>query len=261
MTGMPETLELNIGELTQRKLPAAKPVLSRLQVLQFVLVALCAMLLVACFVYGVRYVQQPHVLPIKQVMIKGQFDYLDKEGLASELRPYAAGGFFSLDVKTLMEKGLASPWVKSVDVRRVWPEQLEIVLTEHVPFAYWGNDSLISVQGAVFTPVTLPRGQWPKLIGPQGQSVKVRQMYEYSRGLLEPMGLKVEQVELDARRSWTIQLSDNVKLLLGREHDYQRLTRFVQVQSALAKDWANIASIDMRYTNGFAVGYKAQTEL
>jgi cell division protein FtsQ len=59
---------------------------------------------------------------------------------------------------------------------------------------------------------------------------------------------------MDARRAWQLSFDNGLLLKLGREHNEDRLERFIDVyQGALSGYHAQIEAIDMRYTNGLAV--------
>jgi cell division protein FtsQ len=67
----------------------------------------------------------------------------------------------------------------------------------------------------------------------------------------------IKRLVLDERRSWEMQLSNNVIVKLGRENTENRLARFIKVfnlENTL--DMKNIESMDLRYPNGFAVRMK-----
>ena len=40
---------------------------------------------------------------------------------------------------------LDMPWVADISIRRVWPDKLNMVVTERVPLARWGDDVLMAV--------------------------------------------------------------------------------------------------------------------
>ncbi len=69
-------------------------------------------------------------------------------------------------------------------------------------------------------------------------------------------GLRLTGVRLDARGAWELKLGDGVAVRLGRQSVDERLERFITLASAtVAKRIAEISYIDMRYTNGFSVGW------
>src|SRR3546814_13758828 len=54
------------------------------------------------------------------------------------------------------------PWVDQAEVRKHWPDVVEVRIVEHRPFARWGDDQLLSEDGDLFpvaaavVPASLP---------------------------------------------------------------------------------------------------------
>ena len=75
------------------------------------------------------------------------------------------------------------------------------------------------------------------------------------------LGLDVNKLELDERRSWSMLLSNGVELQLGRNDTERRIERFVKVFSMRnAPNIDDIKYIDLRYPNGFAMKAKTPPE-
>ena len=97
----------------------------------------------------------------------------------------------------------------------------------------------------------------PLLEGPDGSEHQVAQLYLDTSAQLAPIGLRLTRVSLDARGAWELALSNNVTVRLGRQDVYHRLNRFVHAASPVIAARSNdVAYVDMRYSNGFAVGWK-----
>ena len=74
---------------------------------------------------------------------------------------------------------------------------------------------------------------------------------------LVEQGLRVAALRLDARGAWELDLSNGVTVRLGRRQVDERMERFVQVGAAvIAGQAAKIQYIDMRYSNGFSIGWR-----
>ena len=74
--------------------------------------------------------------------------------------------------------------------------------------------------------------------------------------LLAPHALVLRQLSVDARGDANLRLDNGLEVRLGRENAELRLERFVSVAlPTLASQLPNVAYVDMRYTNGFAVGF------
>jgi cell division protein FtsQ len=100
----------------------------------------------------------------------------------------------------------------------------------------------------------------PALSGPDGGAQDVLADYNSFVALTGPRGLGIAQLTVDARGAASVRLSDGIEVRLGREAAQQRLARFGAVAlPALGAQLSSVAYVDMRYTNGFAVGWKTAT--
>jgi len=197
------------------------------------------------------------VLPIASVKIEGEFNYLDKNLLQNKALPVVEGGFFSVDLEAVRNELINLPWVEDVSVRRLWPDQLLVRVIEKQPVVYWGDESLLSSKGELFVPEKILDINMPHLEGPEGQhKTMLKELARMQAWLLET-GLQIQKMKLDARRSWSLQMSSGLKLRLGRKQMHERLQRFALVyKNNLQSENREIMHIDMRYTNGFAVAWK-----
>ena len=96
----------------------------------------------------------------------------------------------------------------------------------------------------------------PRLDGPEGSEWQVAQRYLAIQGRLVEQGLRVAALRLDARGAWDLVLSNGVTVRLGRRQVDERMDRLVQVAAqVIAGRAAEIAYVDMRYSNGFSIGW------
>jgi cell division protein FtsQ len=97
----------------------------------------------------------------------------------------------------------------------------------------------------------------PRLDGPPGTEWQVAQRYLAIQGRLIEQGLRVAALRLDARGAWEMDLSNGVTVRLGRRQVDERMDRFVQFAAqVIAGRAAEIGYIDMRYSNGFSIGWR-----
>src|SRR5262249_69241 len=141
---------------------------------------------------------------------------------------------------------------RRADVRRHWPDRLEVTLEEHVPLARWGNRALVNVHGEVFEGAY--DGALPVFNGPAGTAKEMAIQYEYFRSRLAPIGQPPAQLRIAPRRAGQVKLESGLTLELGREQIEKRLARFVAAYERTAvKLGRRIDYVDLRYPNGFAV--------
>ena len=197
--------------------------------------------------------------PLRTLRVQGELNRVDPQKLRATLLPYAAQGFFAMRLEDAQAAVAKLPWVERAEVRKRWPDVVEVHIVEHRPFARWGKDRLLSEQGQLF-PVagaTLPKGL-PQLDGPDSRVADVVALYNESRALFAPGGVDVRGLHLDRRGSWSLLLSDGTRVLVGNSEARLRLTRFARMlPQLLSQKQLPLARADLRYTNGFALSWTA----
>lgn len=206
----------------------------------------------------------PHVdRPISQIGVRGDLTYVSREAVQRRIEPFVAASFFNVDLDGMRRELESMPWIARAEVRRVWPDQVLIRLDEQLPIARWGDEALLNNQGLAFAPTELMHYQHlPKLYGPARSRQQVMQQYQMLSQMLRPLGFSIASLELRERGSWFVRTApdaegNSVELLLGRDHQMEKIRRFTTVYEKSLKDQiANIARIDLRYANGLAVAWR-----
>jgi len=196
--------------------------------------------------------------PLTKLQATGEFRRVDGALLRQTLLPYAQRGFFAVDLEAAQNAVAKLPWVESAEVRKRWPDVLEVRVVEHKPFARWGNDRLLSEHGRLFPAkgIAVPSGL-PQFDGPETRTRDVVELYNQSRELLAKVGIGVQEVGLDPRGSWTLGLNNGAVVVVGRSEARARLDRFVRLlPQLLTQNTQQLARADLRYTNGFALTWK-----
>ncbi len=209
-----------------------------------------------------EWMHDPQAWPVKRVHVAGDFHHLQKAQVQAVAAGPAAGGFFVVDVGDLQARLQALPWVDQVSVRRLWPDELDIRVREQQPVARWGAAGFINARAEVFTPdPPVVLNDLPALAGPEGNQLRVLEMHHRLRAMVRPLQLDVSALTLTARRAWRLRLNNGLQLEVGRRDPLQRVARFVRVYPAiLASGAGQMISVDLRYSNGFAVRWnRAET--
>jgi len=197
--------------------------------------------------------------PIGTVEAGGQFQRVAPVQIEEAVAPFRGAGFLSVDLDAMRAAIESIPWVDRARVERRWPNGVRVFITEHVPAARWGEDGLMNTRGELFlSGVRHVPPELPQLDGPQGTETQVAKLYLESYPRLLEVGLRLSKVELDARGAWELALSNGVRVRLGRQAVEARLERFIEVASPmLAARSGEVAYVDLRYSNGFSVGWNA----
>ena len=173
------------------------------------------------------------------------FDFINRSMVAVDL----------LAIKNALEE---NAWINTVSLRRKWPNTLIINVSEEVAIARWGERELLNQNGALFSPLLIEAQiNLAKLSGPNGTEKIVMQQYQIFNQLLLPKNLRIASLNLNTRGSWSIQLSNETKVVVGSIQAVGRLRRFVAVYEVLFADQIeSISGFDLRYEDGIAVKHK-----
>jgi cell division protein FtsQ len=201
------------------------------------------------------------LLPVRQVALQGDLDHVTREQAEEAARAGVAGTFFSVDLDAVRRAFEALPWVRRVEVRRMWPDRLQIAIEEHVALARWGAEAqarLVNTYGEVFQGRPPDGARLPQFAGPAGSAQEVARRYGAFSQALAPLALEPRQVLLSPRYAWQLRLSNGLTLELGRdqlrEPVLERLSRFVAFYGqTLGRLNRRLDYVDLRYPNGFAL--------
>jgi len=224
-----------------------------------------AALLAAAAVWLVRV----PALPVRQVVFAEALPHTRRADVEQVLPQALKGNFFSLNLEMVRGVLESLPWVRKVEVRRVWPARLEVRIEEHKPVARWGEGrgELVNSFGEVFA-ATLPEvegGGLPLLYGPPGTAPEVLKHYSEFVGTFQAVGERPVQVTLSSRLAWQLKLQNGMLVDIGREQQKSpigvRLARFIEIYpEAVGKRAVRPTVVDLRYPNGFAMRVAAEAK-
>jgi cell division protein FtsQ len=197
--------------------------------------------------------------PIQTVSVSGRFQRVAPVDVERIVREHVRGmGLLSVDLAAVRKALHEVPWVDAVSVQRAWPRGLNVLVIEQVAAARWGESGLLNTRGELFARAErhIPP-ELAQLSGPEGKESVVAEKYLAVQGRLMQAGLRLTAMRLDARGAWELDLSDGVTVRLGRRQFDERFEKFMSAALKLVTQRGDdIQYIDMRYTNGFAIGWR-----
>lgn len=198
------------------------------------------------------------VAPVQRVLVEGPFERVDTTQVENAVLPHLSGGFFTVDLDAIKAAAESVPWVAAAQVMREWPDRVRIVVIEERPAWRWGESGLLNERGELFVrEVDADAWDLPRLDGPDGSEARVVAWHEELNAILDDCAQQAVRVELDARRALRLTLEAGPELKLGGDAVAARARRFCEVVVVeLAMALERVAYVDMRYTNGFAVGWR-----
>jgi cell division protein FtsQ len=246
-----------LGRPKNRRKPSAAPRL-RLPVINWRRLALtCGTLaLVILAVLAAVWVLDQ---PIESVAVEGRFQRVTPGDVERVVKMQVLGkGLLSVDLASVRRAIHALPWVDAVSVQRAWPRRLTVLVIEQTAAARWGERGLLNTRGELFdSDARHVPAELAQLEGPDGKESVVAQRYMATEGRLMQAGLRLTAMRLDARGAWELDLANGVTVRLGRRQVDERFEKFMNTALKLVSQRGeDIVYVDMRYTNGFAIGWR-----
>jgi cell division protein FtsQ len=197
--------------------------------------------------------------PVRVISMDGSFQRVSPGQIEKAVAPFAHAGFMSADLDGIQRAVESVPWVDHARVQRRWPNSLHVTVIEQTAAARWGESGLLNIRGELFVKAAahVP-AELPHLSGPEGTESQVAQRYTSAQGRLLEAGMRIAALRLDERGAWEMDLDSGVTVRLGRREVDERIDRFIRTASqVIAHRLTEITYVDMRYSNGFAIGWRS----
>lgn len=228
---------------------------------------------------GANYIIHLPMFNITRIMLEPKegraLNYVSPASLQTTLNGRISGNFFTAPLPQIQKVAETSPWVRNVDITRLWPNGLLFKVEEQEPFAVWNDEQMVNTWGEVFagSPDEYDGADdLPIFSGPEGSEKLVVQRYGELVRWLAPLKLNVKKLSLNERYAWTIGLNNGMEIVMGRDpgaeaaNPYDEkgadsfassIQRFVQVWPALLKkiNGRKVKKVDLRYTTGLAITF------
>lgn len=224
--------------------PATKPRLG-LRIVQ----ALAGVVVVAaCAVGGIYGYRTVLAHPITRVVYAGEVDRLPQAELDALTHAVVSADRPSLE--GVRDAARLVPWVRDANVRRLYPDAVEIRFATYEAIARWDDKRLVSREGDVFE--AEDASVLPRFRGPEGSAPRMVAELAHLRPALAPIA-RLAELHLTPRGGWEALLDNGLVVELGHGEWTERVARLVAAWPRLAEDARATKYADLRYTNGFAL--------
>ncbi|MEX0851801.1 MAG: cell division protein FtsQ/DivIB [Bauldia sp.] len=186
-------------------------------------------------------------LAVDQVRITGQsetseVDVLDRLAIGD----LASLLTFDVDAARARVEGL--PWVKQATLKKLYPDTLEVAVSERVPFAVWQSGTelwLVDETGKVITGAIGERyAHLPLVVGP-GAAERAREFTNLI-GAFPQVAEKTRAGALVSGRRWTVILKNGIALMLPELDPAAALEKIVRLDADDPLLTREIAAVDLR---------------
>ena len=194
--------------------------------------------------------------PIKNV-ISSELINVNEDDISKAVKYLYSKSFFDIDLNYLKNKLEKIEWVRKINVRRSYPNEIIIDIEEHTPILIWNNKMYINTYGEKFNVSKIDKNI-PILISEES---RINEVFTYFKLFNEKLSsrkldFKITKIMENEIRSLTISLSSGINIQLGSKDVNIKIPLFFEIYNSLnTRDLNKIRYIDMRYSNGFSVGW------
>ncbi|VAW15638.1 hypothetical protein MNBD_ALPHA09-1432 [hydrothermal vent metagenome] len=193
-------------------------------------------------------------LTVQDVTVSGRRNAPSGEILAA-LRVDRGASIMSFDASRARARVLDVDWVQDAAVKRLFPDTIEVTVSERKPFAVWrrkGRNFVVDAKGETIT-VASPAvmEQLPYLAG-EGAPAAAPKLFAMLEGR-PSIKTKLRQALRVGQRRWTLRLEGGIDVLLpasGVELALDELVRLSDVTDLLGRD---IRIVDLRLPDRLTV--------
>lgn len=193
------------------------------------------------------------VLPIKHVVFIGNKHLTDDE-LRVLAGIHVSEGLITISNKKVSQRLLKSPWIKSVSVRKEFPDKLSLVIEEAVPFALLdmkGHLFLIDEEGKLLE--ELKDNSIPFLLVITGDPFRESDSFSNALNLARLMNskgfsLERDHIEIIAQKPHEITVTiDGTIVKMGSGGYEEKLDRLVELENEIKNRGIPVDYIDLRF--------------
>lgn len=187
--------------------------------------------------------------PVEHLQVVGKPSHLTKADVIAQLGEQFPSGYLTLDVHKAEDTLLQHPLIAKASVKKIWPNTLSVVLTEETPVARWNGAQMLSEHGEVI-PISLSGLDLPSLRG-QVSEVVMEHYLLFNRWSKRH---NLNLTELSKGAGWLLTYDSGLTIRLDSNTAMKELEKLESVIDRFQIE--RVASIDMRYEQGFAVAWK-----
>lgn len=170
--------------------------------------------------------------------------------------------FFYADLSAIKQQVDKLSWVDSVSVRRDWHRGIVVSVKPKKAVANFGSALLIDASGQVFLPADKHELNNPAMTYLKSDEklakTTMTQVYKINEWF-NPLDLHLNDITLTDRGTWLLRFDNGFRITVDNERFDEKLfnlANLLKQDNALSAKKQSIASVDLRYKNGFSVAYK-----
>jgi cell division protein FtsQ len=201
-------------------------------------------------------------LGIQNVKITGQSETSEVDVLQRlDLGPYPS--IVTFDVDAARERVRTLPWVADATIRKLFPDTVEIAISERTPYAIWQHGaalSLIDRDGTLISNTVGDRyAELPLVVG-EGAAERVTE-YTALLDRFPELKPRVKAGTLVSARRWNLVLEDGVEIMLPEAGIDAALKQVIAADHDSGLLSRDIVALDLRIPDEFVVRLSERARL
>ena len=213
--------------------------------IRYILYIIVAGILILTYKSGIIF------FPVKEISIITS----DKKYNANKLNKYLDSLYgkdlLLISIDTIQKNIISVDWISDAEVIKSFPSEITIRIIQHEPMALY-NDQIISKAGILVNSSTISSKNLPIIIDKDKELMLAYDIYSLSLINLKKIDLVIKKIEI--HHSLIKIYTTSTVLISDRTNFEKNLLRLVSLFEDLNNAYGkNITSIDMRYSNGFAI--------
>jgi cell division septal protein FtsQ len=179
----------------------------------------------------------------------------DKKYNTSKLNKYLDSlygmNLLLINIDTVQKNIISDDWISDAEVIKSFPSKITIRIVQHEPMALY-NNQVISKAGVLINSSTISSEKLPIIIDNDKELISAYDIYSLSLINLKKIDLVIKKIEI--HHSLIKIYTTSTVLISDRTNFEKNILRLVSLFEDLNNAYGkNITSIDMRYSNGFAI--------
>ena len=198
----------------------------------------------------ILYISDYFVYPIEEVEITSTTSNYDTEKINDIVVSIHGQDLLSLDLSDVKRNIRSDDWIRDVKIKKSFPDTLEIIIIPQQPYAIY-NSKIMTIDGTVIGASSMQL-DLPIIIDHTNDSQSSMNTMILTSKLLKKIDLYIKKIEI---HNSIIKVFTSANILISDRVNYENnLNRLVVTFHDLQKLFKReIKSIDMRYSNGFAI--------
>ena len=188
--------------------------------------------------------------PIEEVEIVSDDVNYNEKNITHVAKNLYNKDLLSLDINHIQKIVLSDNWIKDAEIKKIFPRKLQIKVIIYKPYAIY-NKQVIAMDGAILDMTSSPKNL-PIIIDHINNRNSAQSILLMVADHLNELDFKIRKLELFDS---LVKIYTQKNILISDKKNLQlNLNRLVDSYDDLQKVFKKeIKSIDMRYSNGFAI--------